>query len=72
MKVNEMIFMVEEDPEGGYTARALGHSIFTEADSIDEIKTNIKEAIKCHFDSDAEVPSLIRLHIVKEETFTYA
>lgn len=72
MKLNEMIFMVEEDPEGGYTAKALGHSIFTEADNIEEIKTRIKEALKCHFESDEHIPSLIRLHIVKEETFTYA
>jgi dephospho-CoA kinase len=51
MKVKEMIFLVEDDPEGGYNARALGHSIFTQADTREELKENITDAIKCHFDS---------------------
>ncbi|MCD6256484.1 2-oxoisovalerate dehydrogenase [Candidatus Aerophobetes bacterium] len=72
MKVKEIIFMVEEDPEGGYTARALGQSIFTEADTLEELKENIKDALKCHFDKDEEIPSIVRLHIVREETFAYA
>lgn len=50
MKIEEIIFLVEEDPEGGYNARALGHSIFTEGDTLDELKANIKDALKCHFD----------------------
>lgn len=70
MSIKEIIFMVEEDPEGGYTARALGYSIFTEAETLEELKESIKDAIKCHFDE--ELPKIIRLHIVKEETFTYA
>jgi len=72
MKVKEIIIMVEEDPEGGYTARALGQSIFTEADTLEELKENIKDALKCHFDKDEEIPSIVRLHIVREETFAYA
>jgi predicted RNase H-like HicB family nuclease len=72
MKVKEIIFMVEEDAEGGYTARALGHSIFTQADTLEELKKNIKDALKCHFDKDKEIPSIVRLHIVREESFTYA
>lgn len=72
MKVKEIIFMVEEDPEGGYTARALGESIFTEGDSIDEIKVNIKDSLKCHFDKEEDIPDIIRLHIVREDMFTYA
>ncbi len=72
MKVKEIVFMVEEDPEGGYTARALGCSIFTDAETIGELKENIKDAIKCHFDRDEEVPAIVRLHIVKEEIFAYA
>ena len=62
----EIIFMVEESPEGGYEAWALGHSIFTEADSLDEVKEAIAEAVRCHFDED-EMPSIIRLHVVREE-----
>ena len=64
--MNEIIFLVEEALEGGYTAKALGESIFTEADTMDEIKINIKEAVECHFD-EIKMPKLIRLHIVKEE-----
>jgi hypothetical protein len=62
----EIIFLVEEAPEGGYTARALGYSIFTEADSIDELRTMIPDAVRCHFE-DAEKPPLIRLHFVRDE-----
>ena len=64
--MNEIIFLVEEALEGGYTAKAIGESIFTEADTMDEIKVNIKEAVECHFDSDKR-PKLIRLHMIKEE-----
>lgn len=64
--VSEIIFLVEEASEGGYTARALGHSIFTEADTLEAIREEVKEAVLCHFD-DALVPRIIRLHFVKEE-----
>ena len=50
MKTKEIIFIVEESLEGGYEARAVGESIFTEADNIDELKKNIAEAVRCHFD----------------------
>jgi hypothetical protein len=62
----EIIFLVEEDPEGGYTARALGHSIFTEADSLDDLKVTVQDAVRCHF-KEIEKPSVIRLHFVKDE-----
>ncbi len=64
--MNEIIFLVEEALEGGYTAKAIGESIFTEADSMALLKINIKEAVECHFDEDKK-PKLIRLHTVKEE-----
>ncbi len=47
--MNEIIFIVENADEGGYTAKALGHSIFTQGETLDELKENIKDAIKCHF-----------------------
>ena len=72
MIVPEIVFLVEEDLEGGFTAKALGHSIFTQADSMDELKQNIRDAIACHFDKKEYIPSLVRLHIVKEETLAYA
>ena len=62
----EIIFLVEDAPEGGYIAQALGYSIFTEADTWEELKQAVKDAIRCHFDED-EQPDLIRLHIVREE-----
>lgn len=50
--MNELIFMIEESPEGGYTARALGESIFTEGDTLKELQDNIRDAVRCHFDTD--------------------
>ena len=50
--MSEIIFIVEEDPEGGYLARALGHSIFTEADTLEQLHENVRDAVKCHFDDD--------------------
>ena len=47
--MSEIIFVVEETPEGGLTAKALDESIFTEAETIDELKINVKEAVECHF-----------------------
>lgn len=64
--VKEIIFLVEEAEEGGYIARALGCSIFTEAENIEELKKMVIDAVKCHFD-EKDMPSLIRMHIVKDE-----
>jgi hypothetical protein len=62
----EIIFVVEESPEGGYEAKALGHSLFTEAESLEELKHRIQDAVRCHFE-DAERPAVIRLHQVRDE-----
>lgn len=62
----EVIFIVQESPEGGYEARALGHSIFAEGDTLEEVREAVKDAVACHFEG-AEVPQIIRLHLVKEE-----
>jgi hypothetical protein len=64
--MNEVIFVVEEAPEGGYTARALGASIFTEADTLPELHAQVRDAVRCHFDAD-DRPGMIRLHFVREE-----
>lgn len=53
---SEIIFSVRESPEGGYEARALGHSIFTEADSLEELKVMIRDAVCCHFDGSQHFP----------------
>jgi hypothetical protein len=57
----EIIFLVEEAPEGGYTARALGYNIFTEADSFAALKKIVQDATQCHFEAK-EMPRLIRLN----------
>jgi len=66
MPQSEIIFSVQESPEGGYEARALGFSIFTQADTLDELKTNIRDAVSCHFDPP-DKPSVIRLRKRNEE-----
>jgi hypothetical protein len=68
MAMDELIFLVEAAPEGGYTARALGVSIFTEADDLDGLREQVRDAVRCHFDEDQK-PRLIRLHFVREEVF---
>ena len=70
--MEEIIFLVEENPEGGFAARAMGLPIFTQRETIEEIKTNIKDALLCHFDREEDIPRIIRLHIVKEEVMAYA
>ena len=64
--MTELIFLVEEAPEGGFTARALGESIFTEADTVPELHEMIRDAVACHFDQ-GQAPKLLRLHFVREE-----
>ena len=66
--MSEIVFLVEEAPEGGFTAGALGYSIYTEADSWDELKIAIKDAIACHFDQEQK-PGIAHLHYPKEEVF---
>ena len=64
--MNEIIFLVEEAPEGGYTAHALGESIFTEADDLPMLEKNVRDAIECHFDAP-DRPQIVRLHFTREE-----
>ena len=66
MAESEIIFQVRESPEGGYKARALGHSIFTEGDDWERLKSMLREAVLCHFD-DGEAPRLIHIHLVRDE-----
>ena len=64
--MNEIIFVVEEAPEGGFTARALGQSIFTQADSMEDLHQQVRDAVACHFDETSR-PRVIRLHFVRDE-----
>ena len=69
MKDSEIIFAVQESPEGGYEAHALGHPIFTQAESVDELREMVRDAVRCDFDP-ASVPAIIRLHFVQDEVIT--
>jgi len=64
--MEELIFIVEEAPEGGYTARALGASIFTEADDLQTLQQAILDAVHCHFD-EGTAPKIVRLHHVRDD-----
>ena len=64
--MTEVVFLVEEAPEGGYTARALGASIVTEADDLIRLRDAMRDAVRCHFEP-ADRPQLIRLHLVRDE-----
>ena len=66
MPESEIVFQVWDSPEGGYEARAVGHSIFTEADDWEHLKYMLRDAVLCHFD-DGEAPQSIRIHIVQAE-----
>ena len=63
----EIVFLVEEDPDGGYTARAVGESIFTQADNLDELREMLRDAVRCHFPDEVERPRAIRMHLVHDE-----
>jgi dephospho-CoA kinase len=64
--MNEILFLVERAPEGGYVARALGESIFTEADDLESLHSQVRDAVRCHFE-EGQAPRLIRLHFTHEE-----
>lgn len=63
---SELIFIVEDALEGGFSAKALGVGIFTQGDTLPELKRNIRDAVRCHFE-EGEEPKIIRLHFTKEE-----
>jgi len=66
--MKEIVFIVEESQDGGYFARAVNHSIFTQGDTIPELKSMISDAVRCHFVED-EMPAYVHLHVTREETF---
>jgi hypothetical protein len=68
-QTNEVIFLVEEAPEGGYVARALGLSIFAEADTIDALHEQVRDAVRCHFE-EGQSPKVIRLHFARDEVIS--
>ena len=65
--MSEIVFLIEEAVEGGFTAKALGASIITEADDLAELRINVRDAVQCHFEVEADRPKVIRLHFVHDE-----
>jgi hypothetical protein len=63
----ELIFEIRDAEEGGYCARALGYSIFTEADTWEELRQNVLDATSLHFEESSQRPRLVQLHYVKDE-----
>jgi len=68
--MTEVVFIVEDDIDGGYTAPAVGESIFTEAETLEEMRRNVREAVECHFDDPQQRPKLIRLHVTRDGVVT--
>ena len=64
--MDEIIFVVTEAPEGGFTARALGEAIFTEADDLPTLRERVRDAVRCHFE-EGEAPRMVRLHYVHDD-----
>jgi predicted RNase H-like HicB family nuclease len=59
--MTELVFQIEDDPDGGYTAKAVGASIFTEADTLEQLRDNIRDAVTCHFEKPEDRLKIIRL-----------
>lgn len=64
--MDEIIFVVSEAPEGGFTARALGEAIFTEADDLGSLREQVRDAVRCHFE-EGKAPRVVRLHFVRDD-----
>ena len=70
MSEQEITFSCQESPEGGYEAQAIGHSIFTQADTMAELEANVKDAVACHFAERKTLPT-IRLVKVLPNAFRF-
>ena len=68
--MSEIVFLVEDAPEGGYTAQSLGQSIFTEAETWEELEQAVRDAVRCHFEQEAHRPKVVRLHYVRDKVVT--
>jgi predicted RNase H-like HicB family nuclease len=67
--MDELMFIVEQESDGGFVAHAVGHGIFTQADTREELSEMVRDAVKCHFDRPEDMPKRIRLHFIRDEVF---
>ena len=65
--MTEIVFLVEEEPDGGYVAQAVGEAIVTEGDNLNHLKDMVRDAVRCHFPEESARPKMIRLHFVRDE-----
>ena len=65
--MTEIVFVIQEEPEGGYSAHALGESIFTQADDMASLREMVRDAVRCHFPDATTRPKVFRLHFVSDE-----
>jgi hypothetical protein len=66
MAAPELLFELEQEERGGFSARAVGHSIFTLGETWGELQENVRDAVRCHFD-EGHTPGLIHLRLVRDE-----
>ncbi len=64
---SEIIFEVTEAEEGGYCASALGYGITTQSETLEELRSMVRDAVECYFDDPSQAPAIIRLHFVRDE-----
>ncbi len=67
--MKEIVFIVEESPDGGYFAKAVDHSIVSQGETIEELRSMIADAVRCHF-VEEEMPDYVHMHVTREETFS--
>lgn len=68
--MSEIIFLIEDAEDGGFIAKGLNYGIYTDAETVDELRENVRDAVRCHFDDNEAKPSLIRLHFVHDEVIS--
>jgi hypothetical protein len=71
ISMTEIVFEVAQEADGGFTAEALGESIFTQADTWEELRANVQEAVEAYY-FDRQKPSAIRLRLVRDEILAIA
>jgi predicted RNase H-like HicB family nuclease len=64
--MNELVFEVTQEADGGFVAECLSESIFTQADTWNELRQNVQEAINAFY-FDQPRPAAVRLHLVRDE-----
>jgi len=69
--MNELIFEVIQEADGGFVAECLTEGIFTQADNWDELRRNVMEAVKAYY-FDRQLPKAIRLHLIRDEMLVVA